>query len=267
MKTIKFMCSNPKKSFLAVLNESSKYTKGADMVVPRREILLRDLIGEEYPEVCPISYLAGGSMPTDYLLLGGLARKMGENCTYLEIGSWRGESLANVATYAKECYSISLAPEDAILYSQIPLDKMRENLNYFDKLLCGDKVKHIYTDSMEFDFQSLNKKFDMIFIDGDHSYQAILSDTRNALNLLKAKSSCIVWHDYTQYGTEIICMETLCAILDAVPKDLHKHIYHVSNTACAILYLDDIPSFERLDYPRIPKSYFKTKIVEYDIET
>src|ERR1700719_3581279 len=45
--------------------------------------------------ISPYSYLEGQALPTDIALLKGLARKR-PGCRYLEIGSWRGESLANM---------------------------------------------------------------------------------------------------------------------------------------------------------------------------
>src|SRR5438067_9857090 len=42
----------------------------------------------------PYAFLEGGSLISDLMLLKALARKF-HPCTYLEIGTWRGESVAN----------------------------------------------------------------------------------------------------------------------------------------------------------------------------
>ena len=55
--------------------------------------------GEVY-DVGPITFLDGGSLPTDLALLRGLTSFYAD-CKYFEIGTWRGESVANMARVAK----------------------------------------------------------------------------------------------------------------------------------------------------------------------
>ena len=53
-----------------------------------------------------------------------------------------------------------------------------------------------------------NKNFDGIFIDGDHSFDQVRKDSKNAFNRI-AKEGIIVWHDvYNNDG--IKCPKTLC---------------------------------------------------------
>ena len=61
--------------------------------------------------VSPYSFLDGTSPVMDIALLNSLAAQL-PNCDYLEIGSWRGESIANVAKFAKQCVSVSLSPTE-----------------------------------------------------------------------------------------------------------------------------------------------------------
>lgn len=56
------------------------------------------------------------------------------------------------------------------------------------------KVTLIEHDTNTFDFDAIGK-FDMIFIDGDHSPSGVISDTKNALRILK-QGGLIFWHDY-----------------------------------------------------------------------
>src|SRR5437763_407119 len=58
----------------------------------------------------PFAALDGGSTPIDLALLKGLAVSI-PSCHYLEIGTWRGESVANVASVAKKCITINLPAE------------------------------------------------------------------------------------------------------------------------------------------------------------
>ncbi|HLK96613.1 MAG TPA: hypothetical protein VK364_02490, partial [Hymenobacter sp.] len=61
--------------------------------------------------VRPFAFREGGSLPTDLLLLRALARQV-PSCRYFEIGTWRGESAANVAEVAASVHTLNLsAPE------------------------------------------------------------------------------------------------------------------------------------------------------------
>ena len=83
----------------------------------------------------------------------------------------------------------------------------------------------------------LDKKFDLIFVDGEHGFKAVKIDTRNVFALRKDANSNIVWHDYG-YDTEDVRFEVLAAILSGIPKKEHSKLYHVSNTMCAV-YLEN----------------------------
>ena len=79
----------------------------------------------------------------------------------------------------------------------------------------------------------MNKKFDLIFIDGDHTYKGVLADTINAFKLLKDQKSIIVWHDYG-ITPEDVNFSVLSAIFDGLPPQEHSNLYHVSNSLSAI---------------------------------
>jgi hypothetical protein len=191
-------------------------------------INIQDIIGNADPYLSTYSFLPGTSMITDIILLKALAKRFSK-CSYLEIGTWRGESLVNVAEVAAECFSISLS-DDEIKSFGYP-DSVSKVSDFF--IRDFQKIKLIKHNSQTFDFKSMFKKFDLIFIDGDHSYNGVLNDTRNAFKLLKDENSILMWHDYG-FTPEDVHYGVFSAILDGLPASEHSNIYHVSNTLSAI---------------------------------
>lgn len=203
----------------------------------------------------PYAYLSGATMPIDIALLRALAKRYDVK-EYFEIGTWRGESVANMAEVAQHCTTLNL-PKNEIV-------KLTGNQNYAD-LHCFfskdlNNVEQIWGNSLTYDFTQHLDKYDMVFIDGDHHYESVKKDTETAFKLLKGERSVIVWHDYG-LDPETIRWDVMCAILDGAPAEKRKNIYHISNTLCAVYLPDDFTSHKLVPY-ETPKKYF-----EIDIKT
>ncbi|MGH7929613.1 MAG: class I SAM-dependent methyltransferase, partial [Candidatus Binatia bacterium] len=189
---------------------------------------LLELFPDFEEELSAYSFLEGTSLITDMMLLKKLARSY-PACNYLEIGSWRGESLINIAEVARHCTSITLSPDEM---RQLKISQEFVDVHgIFSKGAAN--ITEILHNSRTFDFSTLRQDFDLIFIDGDHSYEGVLNDTRKTFGLRRDSSSVIVWHDYG-FAPETVRHTVLKAILDGVPAEKHQHLYHVSNTMCAI---------------------------------
>lgn len=218
-----------------------------------KTIDITDLLPGFNETVEPFCSMDGGSTPIDLALLKGLAKTIKE-CSYFEIGTWRGESVANVAIVAKQCVTLNL-PDVEML--KIGLDKEYVNAHrFFSKNLTN--VTHIQANSQTFDYSELRRKFDLIFIDGDHHYESVKCDTANAFSLLKDDNSIIVWHDYGNNPNDVR-WDVLLGILEGTPESKRKHLYRVSNTLCAIYATLPIQSFKQPHFEN-PKKYFKIQI-------
>jgi hypothetical protein len=233
---IRKIIKKPKSIFLILKDESEYHDylvkKYGKTEFPTIEFN-RFLIGNK-SEISNYAFLEGGSWITDLSLLKSLALKYSK-CDYLEIGSWRGESIVNVADVdGAECISINLSP-DQIIAQGLP-EKYAYEHGCFIK--NRENIKTVYADSTKFDFKSLNRKFDLIFVDGDHKYKAVKSDTKNVFELLKNENSIIVWHDY---GFDPVTPRhsVIAAIMDGLPEKEHKNLFHVSNTLCAVYIKDN----------------------------
>jgi len=184
--------------------------------------------------VSPYAYLSGATMPTDLALLRALAERFGAK-SYFEIGTWRGESVANVAAVVPECVTLNLPREEIVRLSGS--EAYADLHGFFSRNLPN--VRHIYGDSRTFDFAPYRNGFDLVFIDGDHHYEAVKSDTASVLPLLRDNRSIIVWHDYG-YDPETVRWSVLHGILDGLPAEMHHRIFHVSNTMCAVLLPEEV---------------------------
>ena len=201
----------------------------------------------------PYSSLDGGSTPLDLALLKGLAKSK-TDCMYFEIGTWRGESTAIVASAAKQCVSLNLPDEEML---KMGLNKKYvESHRFFSKDLKN--VTHIQANSQTFDYNSLNQKFDLIFIDGDHHYESVKNDTANAFKLLKDDDSMIVWHDYGNNPADIR-WDVFRGILDGTPSEKRSSLYRVSNTLCAIYTAKKLKA-EYIEPYSTPTKYFSVTL-------
>lgn len=213
-------------------------------------VTLEQITGKSEFDLEPLTFLDGSSLPTDLALLTGLAAQI-KNCSYFEIGTWRGESVANLARVAGECYTLCLTEEEM---KKRGMGERSINMHgMFSENLPN--VTQLWGDSRAFDFSSLNMKFDLIFIDGDHHYDFVLNDTRKVFENLAHEKTIVVWHDYG-YHPEEVRFEVLAAILDGMDKELHSRIYHVAHTKCAVLLHQNVASKDP-EFPVQPKIYFK----------
>ena len=205
-----------------VLNENPSLKNGFPM------INFIDVLPDFNETIHPFSFLNGGSLVTDLALLKGLAKQK-ENCTYFEIGTWRGESVANVSTEAKTCFTLNLSNDS--------LKKLGYNDEYLNQQEFYSKdlenVTHLKGNSFDYDFSTYYNKCDVVFIDGDHHYESVLNDTEIAFKLLKDEKSVIVWHDYAKNPGEIR-WDILRGIYDGTPIEKREKLVCVSNTLCAM---------------------------------
>ena len=92
-----------------VLNDESVLKEdfqGAFPGLALKQIRLLDLMKSEEVIVSPYAFLSGSSLATDFALLQLLCRQY-QVKDYLEIGTWRGESAANVAPYVDSVYTFN----------------------------------------------------------------------------------------------------------------------------------------------------------------
>lgn len=216
-------------------------------------ITMDQLVKKDSLEIGPMTFLDGGSLPTDMMLLVGLAAGI-RDCSYFEIGTWRGESVSAVAGRAKSCHTLCLTDEQMRALGMH--EKTVEAHRMFSREL--ENVVQLRGDSRRFDYASLGMKFDLLFIDGDHHHDFIVSDTRNVFEHLVHEHSVVVWHDYGHHPDKVR-FEVMAAILDGVGAGRAAQVYHVAHTKCAIFTGKSLPS-RTAEFPFIPSEYYHMEI-------
>ncbi|UOQ80152.1 class I SAM-dependent methyltransferase [Hymenobacter sp. 5414T-23] len=174
-------------------------------------------------------------MPTDLALLRALARAI-PGCRYFEIGTWRGESAANVAEVAASVHTLNLSAAEL---RALGLSERYINLHgFFSRPLPN--VTHLTGDSATFPMHELGH-FDLLFIDGDHRYEAVRTDTRRVFEHLVGPATTVVWHDASRQPGQPR-WEVLAGILDGIPAAAPGHLMQVENTLCAIYTPSPLPT-------------------------
>lgn len=258
-KTISALSALVKNPWLLnkVIDENEEWQKSVTSTYQLPEglpvVQLEELFPDFSETLNSFAFLGGGSLPTDLALLKSLCRKF-ENCSYFEIGTWRGESVRNVADVAQDCFTLNLHPDEII---QLTGNSKYANAHFFFSKNLPN-VTQLLGNSRTFDFAGLNKKFDVIFIDGNHHHDFVKSDTQKVFAHLAHENSIIVWHDYA-YSPGKVRFEILHAILEAVPKEQHQYLYSVANTMCAIFTKEKLHT-ERIDAYDDPKFTFEVNL-------
>lgn len=122
-----------------------------------------------------------------------------------EIGTFDGRTTLNMAANT---------PDEAIIYTlDLPCEQVNAtkfSLDPFERFavlketsgiryrgtIWERKIQQLYGDSATFDYTPYRGEIDFVFIDGSHTYEYVLNDSRNALTLLRNGKGTILWHDY-----------------------------------------------------------------------
>ena len=216
------------------------------------QIEIQDLKEKETPTIHSF-LLDGSSLITDMQLLVTLAGRKEMN-SYLEIGTWRGESVHNVAKEIEDCTTINLS-EKEMKAMGLP-SKYAEQHALLSKK--NPKILHLQGNTKNFDFAGLNKKYDLIFIDGDHTYEMVLNDTQKVFANLLHENSIVVWHDYA-FNPQKIRYDVFQGILDGVGLENHDSLYHPKNTMCAVFIKGKFET-SKFDEMEIPEKLFEISL-------
>jgi predicted O-methyltransferase YrrM len=185
-----------------------------------------------------VEHLDGGGINTSIAELAHLAlltRCISPKAIF-EIGTFRGRTALNFALNSPDdcvVYTMDLGADDRqaatgtmnAADAQIVQNSLT-GCDYRGKDV-SHKIRQVFGNSLEFDFSPYTGGMDLVFVDGAHHYEAVVSDTRNGLAMLKP-GGYLVWHDFANYGDY---NDVTRGVLDLLPG---SEVIQIENTQLAV---------------------------------
>ena len=146
-----------------------------------------------------------------------------------EFGTYMGRTTVGLASIDADATvtTLNLDPSEDTRYGPY-IGKLIKDSPY------GERITQIFSDSNKFDTTPYAKSMDYIFIDADHSYDAVRNDTEKSLEML-APGGVIVWHDYAPKSPGVY------GYLQEL--SLQRSLFRIKNT-CLVLYIDGVNANE-----------------------
>ncbi|WP_415323500.1 class I SAM-dependent methyltransferase [Candidatus Pelagibacter sp. Uisw_127] len=149
----------------------------------------------------------------------------GKNTYLMALNSSQDTKIISLTLSQEQSKNLNLSKKD----NNISIKNILKESNYEKFLFSGKKVQSkidiIFIDSREFKTVNFLKKFDLIFIDGGHTYSVVKNDSEKAFEML-SYGGIIIWHDYV-VGKE--SSKDVCKYIHELEKE--KKIYHIKNTS------------------------------------
>jgi hypothetical protein len=169
----------------------------------------------------------------DAALLYRIARSLSPS-NILEIGTYRGDISLGLAL---NCPSATVFTIDICREMGIEVPESQQHLFQFrgdvGKAFAGKglNIVQIFRDSRAPSSYHDLLPLDLSFIDGNHSFDAIVADSLNVLSASR-NGATIVWHDYK----DDLTVSTIQA-LHYVSRMLDREIFHLAGSWLAIMVL------------------------------
>lgn len=213
---------------------AAKETIGAVDRFDLPQITLSELLGEA--QSCDISIRATQvERPRDMVLplpelvsISLMCRTLAPRKVF-EIGTFTGETTWSMAR--------NLPATSEVLTLDIPRDEIPHHFvpyvagAYFAGSPESGRITQLFGWSNVFDFSPYVDSIDMVFIDGDHSRDAVAVDTRSAIKIARS-GGLIVWDDYRFAPYHRSCS----GVSQCLHELMHElPIYQLSGTRLAVM--------------------------------
>jgi predicted O-methyltransferase YrrM len=116
---------------------------------------------------------------------------------FLEIGTHKGFTSAAIAACFPEARVVTVDLPDSLRTVWNPLPRAQVGAAH-RAIGVVDRIEQRFLDSAElWRFAAVGERFDVIFVDADHSEQAVFRDLILATDLLSRQGGVLLAHDYT----------------------------------------------------------------------
>jgi len=138
--------------------------------------------------------------------------KMMAPAKIFEFGTFNGRTTMHLAINSPETaivYSIDIKTgifdfnTDGVYLNETSIGE------YILKSPVASKIRMLKGDSRSFDFSQYEKSIDFIFIDGDHSYDSVISDSMNSFKMVRP-GGVVMWHDYLLIKDVTEALSNIC---------------------------------------------------------
>ena len=167
-------------------------------------ITIEEIVGNTKSEIFSNEFEDGNISNLEIDCICRIVKKYNPAALF-EIGTFNGRTSLNMAA--------NMSPESKIYTLDLPQKSISETKlriksgekKFINKEISGKQfigtpyekqIIQIYADSAKYDYSEFINKIDLVFIDGSHSYEYVINDTKIAINLLRNGKGIIIWHDY-----------------------------------------------------------------------
>ena len=140
-------------------------------------------------------------------ILSALAADCRDGTNLFEIGTFDGRTTLNLALNSPaQCtiYTLDLPPDHETMFSLAEgerhmVDKPKPGSRYEGHRVTYPavvgKIHQLLGDSAAFDYTPYENSCSLVFVDGSHNYDYVMSDTRAAMEMTNV-GGVVIWHDY-----------------------------------------------------------------------
>lgn len=168
-------------------------------------------------------------------ILAAFAADCRDGSNLFEIGTFDGRTTLNLALNAPaQCmiYTLDLSPNFETMFPLAAgewhmVDKPKPGLRYkkYQEVYPAaiERIHQLLGDSATFDYSPYKDSCSLVFVDGSHSYDYVMSDTRVAMDMVE-RGGVVVWHDYGIW-------EDVTKALDELEKRKGYELRNISGTS------------------------------------
>lgn len=125
-----------------------------------------------------------------------------------EIGTFDGRTTLNMYINAERQARITTL-DLPVREQDLPDGKAAGEMIY--DLVDQGEITLLYGNSLEYDFSPYYGTQDLVFIDANHTYENVKSDSAVAMRLIRGRTACVLWHDYRRWPGVTRAVDELAA--------------------------------------------------------